>query len=205
MKPASKLKPRLKIAIIGPGGSFNAGALYDRSWQIWGLNASYRNHSAETRWTHIFNLHRLAHLERDVPQYVDWDSAYSRRHPKTTFVVLDSWRGLLKKQVLLPRRELEAMPRGHYHASSFDWMVAYAIFLRASAIHVYGASFAVEGPGAEPISARACLEYWLGYAQGLGIDTVASRDCVGLFRQFHLVMSDSRYGYDDVRMIEERR
>ena len=198
----AKKKPLHGVAIVGPGAPAGTGAYYDERWELWGLNSSYRQHGM--RWARMFNLHRLAHLERDVPQYVDWDSAYSRRHPKVPFYVVDSWRGLLKNQVLLPRAELAKQPRGHYHASSFDWMVAYAIHLGAKNIHVHGAHFALDSPREEPISARACLEYWLGYAQGRGIN-VAAGNCHGLFRQFHLVMSDSAYGFDDVHMVEERR
>lgn len=201
----AKTKPLHGVAILGPSATWGAGNLYDERWEIWGLNSSYRNQGPATRWARIFNLHRYAHLERDVPQYVDWDSVYSRRHPKVPFYVVDSWKGLLKNQVIFPQRELAAQPRGRYHASSFDWLVAYAIQLGARNIHIYGAAFAIEGPGQEPISARACLEYWCGYAQGLGIGVIAGRDCVGLFRQFNLVMSDSLYGYDDVHMVEERK
>ena len=199
----AKRKPLHGVAIIGPGAPRGAGALYDKRWELWGLNSSYRQQPKATPWARMFNLHRYAHLERDVPQYVDWDSAHSRRHPKLPFVVLDSWGRLLTTHTMLPRRELEAMPRGRYHASSFDWMVAYAILCGARHIHVHGAHFALDSPREEPISARACLEYWIGYAQGLGIE-VRAHSCHGLFRQFHLVMSDTMYGYDDVVMVEDR-
>lgn len=193
----------MKVAIIGPGAP-GAGTFYDDTWKLWGLNSSYRQVYG-VRWAKMFNLHRLAHLERDCPQYVDWDSAFSRRNPKIPMVVVDSWKGLLKNQVIYPLKEIERMPRGRYHASSFDMMVAYAISLKAKVIHLHGAGFALDSPREEPISARACLEYWCGYAQGRGIDVREHRDCHGLFRQFHLVMSDTVYGFDDVRMVEQRR
>ena len=47
-------------------------------------------------------------------------------------VVIDSWRGLLKNQVLFPRLALAGQPKPNYHASSFDWMVAYAELYSAS-------------------------------------------------------------------------
>lgn len=192
----------MKIAIIGAGAGQQATWPYDDTWTFWGINSVHRTHGAP--WAAMFNLHRLAHLERDCPQYVDWDSAFSRRNPKVPMVVIDSWKGLLKHQVLFPRRELVRQPRADYHASSFDWLVAYAIHLKATRIHLHGANFALDSPREEPVSARACLEYWCGYAQGRGIE-VREYDCHGLFRQFHFVMSGTVYGYDDVRMVETRK
>ena len=191
----------MKVAIIGGATRYGSGAHYDNSWQIWGLNSIRPKWIP--RWHKMFNLHRLQHLERDCPQYVDWDSVWSRRNPKVPFYVIDSWRGLLKNQVLFPRAALAYLPRPDYHASSLDWMVAFAIHLKAEAIHLHGVRFALDSPREEPISAQACLEYWCGYAEGRGIKVMAHSDCE-MFLQFHLVVSRTVYGYDDVRMVENR-
>ena len=194
----------MKVAIIGPGAAQHAGEYYDKSWQIWGLNSVHiRGRGVSPRWSKMFNLHRLAHLERDCPQYVDWDVTFSRRNPKVPIYVVDSWKGALKNQVLFPRADMGYMPRTDYHASSFDWMVAYAIHLKAKMISINGARFALDSPREEPISAQACLEYWCGYAQGKGIKLMTHADCE-MFLQFHLVKSNTVYGYDDVRMVEDR-
>lgn len=198
-----KKKHRLKIAIVGPGASQAGMASYDNGWRWWGINSAYR--SVWAPWEKMFNLHRFAHLERDCPQYVDWDSVYSRRNPKVQMVVIDHWKGLLKNQVLFPRAAIaEGQPLPNYHASSFDWLVSYAIHLKADVISIHGARFALDSPREEPISAQACLEYWLGYAQGKGISILWGRDCE-LFTQYHLVASHTVYGYDDVRMVERRK
>lgn len=194
-------KKRLKIGIVGPGSDPFPGTNYDAGWQWWGINSAYRN--AYAPWTKMFNLHRFAHLERDCPQYVDWDLTFSRRNPKVQMVVIDPWRPALRNQVLFPRKALEYQPLSHYHASSFDWLVAYAIHLKADVISLHGPRFALDSPREEPISAQACLEYWLGYAHGNGINILWGRDCE-LFTQYHLVASRSVYGYDDVRMVERR-
>lgn len=195
----------MRVAIIGNGASPHAGASYDERWQLWGMNSSYRAHPGlERRWDRMFNLHRLAHLERDCPEYVDWDAAWSRRHPKVPMVVVDSWGKLLTNQAIFPRAALQKQPRGDYHASSFDWLVAYAIHLKATMIHIHGAKFALDSPREEPISARACLEYWCGYAEGRGITVREHSDCE-MFVQYHLVQSRTVYGYDDVKMVEHRK
>lgn len=201
----AKKEGGLKVAIIGNGAQPGAAALYDDSWQFWGMNSVHRRKDLSVpKWSLMANLHRLAHLERDCPQYVDWDNTFSRRNPKVPMMVVDNWKGLLKNQVIYPRSEVAKMPRGEYHASSFDLLVALAILRGAVAIQLHGAHFALDSPREEPISARAALEYWCGYAQGRGID-VLEIYCHGLFKQFHLVMTDSYYGFDDVRMIERRR
>lgn len=193
----------MKVAIIGPSSHPHAGELYDKTWELWGLNSVHTRRHDQAPWARMFNLHRLAHLERDCPQYVDWDSAYSRRHPKVPMVVVDSWKGLLKNQVIFPRAELAKQPRGHYHASSFDWLVAYAVYLKAKMINIHGAQFALDSNREEPVAAWACLEYWCGYAEGRGIPVKTHRDC-DMFVQYHLVRSNTVYGYDDVAMIEDR-
>lgn len=195
----------MKIAIIGNGAQAGAATMYDSTWKFWGMNSVHRRRDVYVpRWHLMANLHRLPHLERDVPQYVDWDATFSRRNPKVPMLVCDSWKGLLKNQVIYPRAVIAKMPRGEYHASSFDMLVAYALHLKATHIHLHGAHFALDSPREEPISARPCLEYWCGYAQGRGVE-VREISCHGLFKQFHLVMTDSYYGFDDVQMIERRR
>lgn len=193
----------MKIVIIGNAASPMAGVLYDKTWKRWGINSVHRTHNPGAKWSAMFNLHRLAHLERDCPQYVDWDATFSRRNPKVPMVVIDSWKGLLQNQLIFPRASLAKQPRPDYHASSFDWMVAYAVRLGATAINIHGAQFALDSPRHEPISARACLEYWCGYAEGRGIAVREHSDCE-MFLQYHLVASHSVYGYDDVTMVENR-
>lgn len=167
---------------------------------MWGLNA-IRPHWI-VQFHRMFNLHRIKHLERDCPQYVDWDSAWSRRNPDIPIYTVDSWGKLLTNQVLFPLKALRSLPRGGvYHASSFDMMVAFAIHLGAREIALHGIQFFMES--GEPISGLACLEYWCGVAEGRGIKVTTSRDCQ-LFYQWHYVKSRTIYGYDDVRIIEDR-
>lgn len=79
-------------------------------------------------------------------------------------------------------------------------LAAFAIWLGFKRIELYGVRLMESG---EPIAARACLEYWLGVAEGRGIETYVHPAC-DLFAQYHLVKSRTVYGYDDVRLVEER-
>ena len=57
--------------------------------------------------------------------------------------------------------------------------------------------------GGEPLSAWACLEYWIGYARGRGIRVVLAEDC-NLFYNYRIVRDKRQYGYDDWDLIEDR-
>ena len=194
---------RKKIGIVGPRTNARNLHLYDSDWQWWGINSAYRGIGLP--WKKMFNLHRLVHLERDCPQYVDWDSIFSKRNPNVEMVVVDNWGRLLKNQAIFPRKDMAYQPLSNYHSSSFDWLVAYAIHLKADVISIHGVNFGPVHETGEPLSARPCLEYWLGYARGRGVNVMLGADCESLFKQFHYVRSTQVYGYDDVTMVERRR
>jgi len=210
MKKKTRALP-LKVAMIGGAAKekyfLNQG--YDFTWEVWGLNAIRPNERLQNgwkpiNWARMFNLHRFEHLNRDCPEYIYWDSAWSKRNPKVPLYVLDSWHGLLANEQMFPLEELKRFPRGgRYHAGSFDMLVAYAVHLGAVEIAIHGVTLATDSPISEPISARACLEYWCGFAEGRGIRVKIAQDCE-LFYQYHLVRSKTVYGADDVRLIEDR-
>lgn len=192
----------MKVAIVGGGARPEHWKQYGKGWEVWGLNAIRPFWVAQ--FHRMFNLHRYAHLDRDCPQYIDWDCIWSSRHPKTPLYVVDTWGGLLKREVLFPLKALRHLPRGgEYHASSLDMMVAFALHLKAREIAIHGVGFHIMEAG-EPISARACLEYWLGVAEGRGVKVTTAGDCPALFHQYHYVRSRSIYGFDDVHMVEDR-
>lgn len=212
-KASGTLKTPLRVAIIGGGAKekYFVGAKYDHSWEIWGLNSIRPDQRMENRWDRIrwakmFNLHRFDHLNRDCPEYITWDMHWSKANPQVPIYVVDSWHGLLANEHLFPHKMLQDLtPRGgKYHAGSIDMMVAYATALGAVQIAIHGVSLALDSARSEPISARACLEYWCGVAEGRGVEVIARPDC-DIFRQYHLVVSDTTYGYDDVKLVVEAR
>lgn len=189
---------------------------HGRGWEYWTLNAIRPAWTGEryqdlihrvvyhegVRWARAFNLHRFKHLKRDCPQYIYADSTWARHHPSVPFYVVDAWpKGYLPKQVIYPRAALAKQPQGAYHAGSFDMLVALAVHLGAREIALYGIALNMES--GEPISARACLEYWCGYAAGRGVKVTVDGGS-DLFRQFHLVKSRTYYGFDDVKLVEDR-
>lgn len=203
----------LRVAIIAGGAKMRyfEAANYDWRWQVWGLNAIRPDGKQSMqrwrpiRWARMFNLHRFEHLNRDCYEYILADTDWAKENPRVPFYVCDSWHGLLPNEVIYPLESLHYTlpPRGgRYHAGSIDMLVALAIHEGAVEIALHGVGLALDSPRAEPISARACLEYWCGYAQGRGVEITVHPDC-DLFRQYHLVASDTIYGFDDVKLLVE--
>lgn len=206
-KPSKKIviasKP-LHVAIVG-GGVQDAQAVLKSAGEIWCLNAIRPAWLPASRITWCFNLHRYQHLRRDWRAGIYAEASWANHYPEVPFMVCDIWpKELLPKQQILPRELLERMPNGKYHASSIDIMVAWATLQGAKQIGIHGVNFGPAEETGEPISARACLEYWLGYARGKGVQIDVAKDCGSLFKQFHYVRSDSFYGFDDVHMVEVR-
>jgi len=205
-----KKNPALKVAIIGGAAKeqYFTGRHESPGWEIWGLNAirpdARQPPWKPIRWARMFNLHRFAHLNRDCYEYIVWDTAFSKANPKIPVYVVDTWHGLLENEVLFPVNDLLRLtPRGgRYHAGSFDMLVAYAILEGAAEIALHGIGLALDSWRAEPISARACLEYWCGVAEGRGIRVTTTEDC-DIFHQYHLLKSNTVYGFDDVKLIED--
>ena len=178
--------------------------------EVWGLNAI--RHEWVPRWDRMFNLHLYDALKRHKwrPEYFGAEVLFSAMHPEVPFYTLDEWP---KPHKLMgwnkfPHQEIrDNFPRGSYHCGSFDWLVAFAVWLHWNAtfeikeIALHGVSLTLEA--GEPISARACLEYWCGFADGIDIKVTTAEDC-DLFYYYHLVKSDLTYGLDDTPIFEDR-
>jgi hypothetical protein len=78
-----------------------------------------------------------------------------------------------------------------YHACSIDWMLAHAILEGATEIRLCGVE---QQHTAEPLSSRACVEFWAGVAVGRGI-AVSSADG-STFKLAHLVYTATPYARD---------
>lgn len=176
----------------------------EKDTEIWCLNAIRPAWLNPRKITRCFNLHRYAHLKRDWRDGLDREENWANIFPEVPFYVLDKWpKRILPNQVLFPRDKLDAMePRSQYHAGSFDMMICLAAAWSYNEIVLHGIN--LNNETGEPISARPCLEYWVGRIEGAGTTVTVADDCDALFRQFHYVKSNSYYGYDDVRIIEDR-
>lgn len=194
--------------------------------EVWGLNAIYQDWIP--RWDRRFNLHTYENLRRYrwPDKFFQREIEWSRDNPDKPFYTLDKWpephqlawpRGIKAPVDLFPYPDvMGSLPRGRYHCDSFDWLVAFAICLNwetemwggpgrekppVDEIALHGVGLTMEA--GEPISARACLEYWCGVAEGRGIRVTCAEDC-DLFYFYHLVKSNLVYGLNDTPIFEDR-
>ena len=191
-------QPGFKVAVIGFGDGWREGLKRKaEGFEIWGFNdmreGFERDHA--DRW---FQIHSREYL-RD--KWKLWLSAeyfwaeYWKEGGAVPLYTQEHYPDMVGS-IAFPKKEIEAMPFGSHHCGSFDWLIACAILWQASEIHVYGVGLSYNG---EPLSARACLEFWLGVAVGKGIKVhVVSAD---LFYTFNLVRSHWQYGWDESRPI----
>src|SRR5205814_811495 len=79
----------------------------------------------------------------------------------------------------------------NYHACSIDWMLAHAITEGATEIRLFGVE---QQHTAEPLSSRACVEFWSGFAVACGI-AISSADG-STFKLAHLTYTNTPYALD---------
>lgn len=195
----------MRIVIVGGRAQqkyFGYKLRDQKNVEIWGLNAIRPRWVPY--WSRMFNLHTYERLIReDWPVEVEQD--WATENPDVPFYVLDKWPKLASQRIFPGKRLMRDFPRGDYHCGSFDWMVAFACTMpkvTEIALHGIGLERAVEG--GEPISSRACLEYWCGYAAGHnGIEITCAKD-TDLFMFFHVVKSRLIYSYDHTPLVEDR-
>jgi len=77
----------------------------------------------------------------------------------------------------------------NYYTCSFAYMIAYAVHKGATAIDIYGVPLVNK---LEYREQRACVEYWIGYARGRGIEV----NIFGLTTLFGTGLGVGRYGYE---------
>lgn len=169
--------------------------------EIWGLNDfSYLKGwpliNAHTRW---FQLHPPHYLRKHYPQGIDdlrenWSTAWGVR------LIMDRHYPEYPDSEPYPKAEVEALtPRGDYHCSSMDWMIAQAILEEFKRILVCGVNL-VSFPimNGEPISSRCCLEYWVGVADGRGIELEYLGPQGHMWQNLHMATyrSHLQYGFE---------
>lgn len=150
----------MKIAIYGKRAH---GVDWETGWYKWGFNPP-TDWDMEQKFDLWFELHDLGIHEVRRPWYLEW--LRDRDQP----VMLQAENPEIPHSHTFPAEDLEAaFNRGWYHCGSVDWLVAYAIMVGATSIALYG----MEYDETEPDSARACLEYWCGVAEGGGIEVIS--------------------------------
>lgn len=148
-----------KIALVGTSPSCIYDAPFnDESWQIWSLSGCYKVVPRHDVW---FELHSEKEIFADMPpDYIEFCK--------------QAGGGLLTFERIAAFPDAQLFPRdaiinrfGSYLTSSVAWMMALAIHIEADEIGLWGIDMV--GEENEYHRQRACCEYFIGLARGMGI------------------------------------
>ena len=189
MKPKTHTKTHDKVCIVGHAGTTRAAAPYDDpSFEFWGCNELAMQPDIASiggRFDLWWNIHPRAEIE---PDHIEWVKSCG----KPTFMV-EQYTDI-PTAVRFPHETVEQSFPRHYWTSTIAWQVAYALVMEYTEIHIYGVEMTCESERGEPSEygyQRSCLEYWLGLAEGRGVQVVLPERCETL-----RTVTGWRYGYD---------
>ena len=191
---------RRKVCLVGFADTIYEAPWLDGSYEFWGLNNLHEYIDVPSRgFTRWFNLHHPDHMKDDW--YRNWPShqAWARVQRTLPIYTPTVWEDC-PTTVAFPKTEVEQLPFGTYHASTVDWMIALALREGFEEIALYGLNMTESG---EPISARGCIEFWLGQAAARGV-AIRIPEKSHLLKIFHLVQSNTQYGFEEFHLVERR-
>lgn len=171
-----------KLAIVGTApSSLHLAPYNDTDYEIWGLGGVYGyidfpNISNITRW---FDIHSLDEVHK----------VYSDDFLRelTIPIFMQEKFAECPTSVEYPLEEvLRRFPR-RYFTNTVSWMLALAICEGYEDISVYGVDMS---QGTEYASQRPSCEYFLGYAEGMGIN-------IYLPQESDLLKTPFLYGFED--------
>lgn len=167
---------RTKVAIIGAGSGRGEAPWSDPSWVCWGLNEI-----AQRRATAWFELHPAR-----VQNAADMRALRMLQVP--CYVLdLEEWEsGAISHPVRYPIQRVLAAGLRDYFACTFAYQIALAITDGFEEIGLWGVEL-FRGSPRERLIERACVEYWLGVAEGRGLRVTEDS---------RLAHQTARYGYD---------
>lgn len=157
-----------KIALIGTAATVHFAPWHDPSWEIW---AHASAHPLCQRVDRYFDLHPEAVWrapKRWAENYQVWlrqmaTPIYMQKHYKD-----------VPTSVRYPKERILAEYPHRYFTSQVAWMVALAMAEGVTHLGFYGIHYAMD---AERSRQRAGCEYWMGLAEGKGVQLVIPSGC----------------------------
>jgi hypothetical protein len=170
------------------------GHPWDGHCDVWGHNALYDQYPLDTHYYDgWFQLHSPEYMaEHWANGWVEHKEWLAEEHPFPIY--MQRHYKHYPSSVTFPRKEImKYLPRGEYQTVTTSWCIAYAILRGYKRIELWGMNMG----GGEPHAGRACVEYWLGVAEGKGIETWVATP-TDLFTTVHKAVKVSRlqYAYD---------
>jgi hypothetical protein len=182
----------LQVAIVGAAPSSRLQAPFkDPNWEIWACSAG--NTKVLPRITGWFELHDLADLTG--PRWSSWTAEYLEILRNAPYkIYMQEVNPYVPNAVSFPKDEIVNKWPDAPYTSSFAWMMAYAIYLGAKKISIFGVDLTA---GAEYEYERPGAQYWIGRAREMGIEVfIPSSSDLG----YEIPL----YGYSDAQPIARK-
>ncbi len=175
-------KRRFKVALTGATPLNRLAPLHNEKWEVWGINRILRHHvdnNNQFRADRWFEMHPMT-----IPPQDAKDMEWIRECPHPLYTL--EWEKELPLSLRFP---IERVAQGReLFSCTFCYQVALAISEGFEEIGLYGIELA-EGSPRERTLERACLLWWLGFAEGNGLKVTVPDDS-------ELLVHHKRYGYD---------
>lgn len=175
-------KGKKTVALVGMAPTSCSLAPYkDSTAEIWGLNEAHSFDWMQS-WDRWFQLHKQRDFKRDldghraaergfVKGHYEWLKQKHRKPIYMQFVYPE-----IPDSIEYPLREInerffggirKGNERIKYETSTFAFMIAMALYEGFERIEIFG--FEMHG-GDEYVPQRACAEFWIGMALGMGVE-----------------------------------
>lgn len=176
-EPSEPEQPRKKVAIIGYTSSRDLAPWGDPEWEIWVCNNLPLHLKPGQEFHRVYDLHPYDTIESDerhtaflrgetVKSAVDGRDISLGDRPVLVWNARPEWPtswAYPKDGILDAFKDLAG---GHYLTNSIAWMTAHAVAEGVSHLSIFGVDMA---QGTEYAAQRPSCEWWLGFAEGLGI------------------------------------
>lgn len=190
LRPALSTAPRAglgRIRKIGLLGSHSASLEWcpwdDPTWELWG-------HSSSRGWykrapERYFDLHRKECWTRGGKKGAAYPQWLGRN---TVPIYMQDKFPEVPASVRYPKERVQMEFRS-YISSHAAWMIALALMEGVTHIGFFGVSY-TDDDGPERFTQRGSTEYWMGFAEGRGVQLVIPKGCTLLQQPQEL------YGYE---------
>lgn len=159
-----------KVALIGGANTVRFAPWHDPTWEIW-AHASARKF-CEREPDLLFDLHPKA-LWGD-PKKKFWDSSYATWLKQNHIpIMMQHHYKEVPASIKYPFAQIIHQFRP-YFTNHVAWMTALALTEGVSHIGIYGCHYDSDS---EYGPQRGCAEYWIGYAEGQGVQVVIPPTC----------------------------
>lgn len=145
----------------------------------WHHGYNLRLPRALKEWTHYFNFHSRAHMEKTYPSGVEWYKEQGASRP----IYFQKHQPDIPGSVLFPRKEIEAYfpeaigPTGKFYSTcSICWLLPFAIMKKPKCIKLWGFALSDKKPKDAYKFERPCFFYWVKQARSRGIEVIYQRE-----------------------------